>query len=209
MTQQASGSWIQNGGIPPDWKSEKKQFTKKRFRDRNGDVRGSEQSPSNESRDGLLRYETINENDNYSGSEGVSEMNENFETPFIRRKNQKLGIRSPNLRLVGKSQSPFANIGKSTAEKAPRSTFLPTTFGADEAIYPTFICPRCKTRQREFFTVENAAGHLEGPGSYLALYFAVYVTCSLFIFGLEEGWKPLDCIYFAVITLTTAGLVRT
>jgi hypothetical protein len=47
---------------------------------------------------------------------------------------------------------------------------------------------------------------VDGAGSYLTLYFAIYVTCSLFVFGLEEGWMPLDCIYFAVITLTTAGL---
>lgn len=105
------------------------------------------------------------------------------------------------------SQSPFANIGKKSAERAPRSTFLPATYQVDDPNYPTFICPRCKSRQREFFTVDNAAGRLEGPGSYLALYFAIYVICSLFIFGLEEGWMPLDCIYFAVITLTTAGLV--
>jgi hypothetical protein len=32
------------------------------------------------------------------------------------------------------------------------------------------------------------------------------VISSLFIFGLEEGWETGDCIYFAVVTLTTAGL---
>jgi len=47
---------------------------------------------------------------------------------------------------------------------------------------------------------------MEGPGGYLAFYFFIYVVAALFIFGLEEGWQPLDCIYFAVITLTTAGL---
>jgi Ion channel len=103
------------------------------------------------------------------------------------------------------SHNPFANFGKQSAEKAPRAAFLPFTHDQDKE-YQTFICPRCKTRQREFFTVENVAGQLEGPGSYLALYFFIYVMCSLFIFGLEEGWMPLDCIYFAVITLTTAGL---
>jgi hypothetical protein len=34
------------------------------------------------------------------------------------------------------SQSPFANIGKPSAEKAPRSAFLPTVF-SDDANYPT------------------------------------------------------------------------
>jgi len=29
---------------------------------------------------------------------------------------------------------------------------------------------------------------------------------AIYIFGKEEGWPPLDCVYFAVITLTTAGL---
>jgi hypothetical protein len=115
----------------------------------------------------------------------------------------------PQFRPKRQSLSPLANIGKKSAERAPRSSFLPTvTYEANDPDHPTFVCPRCKTRQREFFTVENAAGRLEGPGSYLALYFAIYVICSLFIFGLEEGWMPLDCTYFAVITLTTAGLVR-
>lgn len=101
--------------------------------------------------------------------------------------------------------SPFANMGQKSAEKASRSVFLPSSY-EDNPNYATFICPRCNTRQREFFTVDNAASQMEGAGSYLALYFAIYVMCSLFIFGLEEGWVPLDCIYFAVITLTTAGL---
>jgi hypothetical protein len=103
--------------------------------------------------------------------------------------------------------SPFANFGKKSADKVPRSAFLPEAFVGedDEKKYPTYICPRCKTRQRAFFTVENAETKIKGPTSYLALYFAVYVICSLFIFGLEEGWMPLDCVYFAVVTLTTAG----
>ncbi|KAL7521155.1 hypothetical protein ACHAWX_005850 [Stephanocyclus meneghinianus] len=71
---------------------------------------------------------------------------------------------------------------------------------------PTFFCPNCKTRQRAFFDVTTAAGQFESPLGYLALYFALYVTSVLFVFGLEEGWTPLDCVYFAVITLTTAGL---
>uniref|UniRef100_A0A7S4MTB1 Potassium channel domain-containing protein n=1 Tax=Odontella aurita TaxID=265563 RepID=A0A7S4MTB1_9STRA len=86
---------------------------------------------------------------------------------------------------------------------APRMSVVPEE-EADK--YTTFICPRCHTRQREFFTVDSAPGQFEGPAGYLAFYFAVYVIASLFVFGLEEGWAPLDCVYFAVITVTTAGL---
>lgn len=71
---------------------------------------------------------------------------------------------------------------------------------------PTFICPRCKTRQRSFIDVTSAASQFESPLGYLTLFFSLYLVSVLFVFGLEEGWRPLDCIYFAVITLTTAGL---
>jgi len=102
--------------------------------------------------------------------------------------------------------SPFANLGKGSS-KAPRAEFMPSTLLVehDPDRYPTYICPRCKTRQREFFSVLDAPNQFSGATGYLALYFALYVVASLFIFGLEEGWKPLDCIYFAVVTLTTAG----
>ncbi|GKZ00669.1 hypothetical protein MPSEU_001019000 [Mayamaea pseudoterrestris] len=107
------------------------------------------------------------------------------------------------------SNNPFANIGKTSVEKAKRAMFLPQTSSVGEQEgknYHFYVCPRCKTRQREFFTVDDAPRQLEGPGSYLALYFSIYVIASLFIFGLEEGWETGDCIYFAVVTLTTAGL---
>eukprot|EP00934_Nitzschia_sp_Nitz4_P009462 Nitzschia sp. Nitz4//scaffold46_size129759//117223//121400//NITZ4_003525-RA/size129759-augustus-gene-0.28-mRNA-1//-1//CDS//3329552667//9452//frame0 len=101
--------------------------------------------------------------------------------------------------------SPFANIGKRFT-KADRKRFLPA--GLNDAIdkYPTFICPVCKTRQREFFTVSTAPLQFESASGYIAFYFTVYVIAALYIFGLQEGWSKLDCIYFAVITLTTAGL---
>lgn len=92
------------------------------------------------------------------------------------------------------------------SEQAVLRSHAKTTERTIPSTLPTYICPRCGTRQREFFTTDNVAGSFEGPASYLALYFSIYVICSLFIFGLEEGWMPLDCIYFAVLTLTTAGL---
>ena len=95
--------------------------------------------------------------------------------------------------------SPFANIGKSV-EKADRVRFLPQTTPAwqrDEQSYPTYICPGCKTRQREFFTVSSAPQQFESPGGYIAIYFGIYVVAALYIFGLQEGWGKLDCIYFA------------
>jgi hypothetical protein len=90
--------------------------------------------------------------------------------------------------------SPFANIGKTSAEKASRAAFFPKTMLTEEEAnaIPTYTCPRCKTVQRAFFSVSDAPKQMEGPGGYLALYFAIYVVSSLFIFGLEEGWEPLD-----------------
>lgn len=76
----------------------------------------------------------------------------------------------------------------------------------DDKKYPTFFCPNCKTKQRAFLSVATASEQHSTPLGYLALYFAVYMIASLFVFGLEEGWQPLDCVYFSVITLTTAGL---
>lgn len=104
--------------------------------------------------------------------------------------------------------SSFANMGKKSSEKANRALYLPdvSMTEAQGKDYHYYICPRCKTRQREFFTVDNAPHQLEGPTSYLALYFSIYVLSSLFIFGLEEGWESGDCIYFAVVTLTSCGL---
>jgi hypothetical protein len=104
--------------------------------------------------------------------------------------------------------SPFQNIGKNSTEKANRSTFLPksSVIEDDPQSCATYVCPNCRTIQREFFTVADAPRQLDSASGYIALYFGTYVVASLFIFGLEEGWEPLDCIYFAVVTLTTAGL---
>ena len=105
--------------------------------------------------------------------------------------------------------SPFLPNVKKTAHKFDRRQFLPQTSCAHESAdnkYPTYICPICKTRQREFFTVSSAPKQFESAGIYVSLFFAVYVIISLYVFGLQEGWGKLDCIYFAVITLTTAGL---
>ncbi len=51
--------------------------------------------------------------------------------------------------------------------------------------YPTFTCPKCKTVQREFFTVTSAAKEFEGSAGYLVIYFVLYMVLSLFIFGIE------------------------
>ena len=84
--------------------------------------------------------------------------------------------------------SPFANIGKSTG-KADRRRFLPqTTVILDDAggnKFPTYICPNCKTVQREFFTVSDAPRQFESASFYVGLYFGIYVVAALYIFGLQ------------------------
>ena len=54
--------------------------------------------------------------------------------------------------------------------------------------YPTFTCPRCKTVQREFFTVASAPKEFESPAGYLVSYFVIYMIMSLFIFGMEVSF---------------------
>ena len=72
--------------------------------------------------------------------------------------------------------------------------------------FPTFYCPNCKTYQRDYINFATATGQYDTPIGYLVLYFAMYLVASLAVFGFEEGWSAIDCIYFSVITLTTAGL---
>lgn len=113
------------------------------------------------------------------------------------------------------------SIFDTSCEKTKSHLYLSPTYHKDQFYFydnegikqkfPTFMCPNCGTEQRMFFTADDAADYVNqnnagGAGGYLAFYFFIYVILSLFIFGMEEGWKPIDCIYFAVITLTTAGL---
>jgi hypothetical protein len=117
-------------------------------------------------------------------------------------------VRFTDPSVMDHNASPFANFGKA-AEKVDRRRFLPQTSAVsndDDKTYPTYVCPNCKTRQREFFDFHSAPAQFESPGGYIALYFGIYVIVALYIFGLQEGWGKLDCFYFAVITLTTAGL---
>ncbi len=94
-------------------------------------------------------------------------------------------------------ESPLGNIGKQFT-KADRRRFLPSSgLDEDDEKYPTFVCPICKTRQRAFFTVSNAPRQFESASGYIAFYFGIYVIAALYIFGLQEGWGKLDCIYFA------------
>jgi hypothetical protein len=204
-------SYDSNGAVvedPRDRNKYEKRYGKHRRQNRSINIQTVDAGSTHKLTDGYDRFNGGEDNNSDSdNSKSAFDSEEENEALFKRRQRDDSTVRGPNARKKGNTISPFANIGKSSAEKAARSTFLPTSYGPDDQRYSTFVCPRCKTRQREFFTIENVAGRLEGPGSYLALYFSVYVICSLFIFGLEEGWKPLDCIYFAVITLTTAGLV--
>jgi Ion channel len=142
---------------------------------------------------------------------------ESIRLPLLRQdlqldNNEERGSLRQSLRMGPGSRTDrralFANIGKRISQKANLARFLPhkSILDDDPQKHPTFTCPRCKTRQRAFFSVGDAPQQFETTSGYLAFYFAFYVVASLFIFGLEEGWAPLDCVYFAVITLTTTGL---
>jgi Ion channel len=118
-------------------------------------------------------------------------------------------LRESRNRHLPDHSPPSSSNQRSPGPKFDRRQFLPQTSRIDdreEVNYPTYICPVCKTRQREFFTVSSAPRHVGSAWGYIALYSTIYVVASLYIFGLQEGWSRLDCIYFAVITLTTAGL---
>uniref|UniRef100_A0A7S4VYN3 Potassium channel domain-containing protein n=1 Tax=Ditylum brightwellii TaxID=49249 RepID=A0A7S4VYN3_9STRA len=124
---------------------------------------------------------------------------------FARRQQER--IKRQEKERIRKLESHIKSISSVTSDRT-KSSYKPSILVPDDEIdkYPTYICPRCKTRQREFFSVATAPRQFDGPAGYLAFYFAIYVLASLFIFGLEEGWPALECVYFAVITLTTAGL---
>lgn len=93
--------------------------------------------------------------------------------------------------------SPFSNIVGKRFGKDERRKFLPHSVMENEDKYQTFVCPICQTRQREFFTVTNAPRQFESASGYIAFYFGIYVISALYVFGLQEGWGKLDCIYFA------------
>jgi hypothetical protein len=112
----------------------------------------------------------------------------------------QLGGQFHKVTRSARSESILKNIGKKfSPQKVNRAAFMPdTTFLPDgtKKKCQYYTCPRCGSRQREFITVSSAPRQLEGTSSYLALYFAVYVISSLFIFGLEEGWES-KCVYLA------------
>jgi hypothetical protein len=154
---------------------------------------GSETSP-------LIRSRTTN----YDGERSDSQLymssshTHEFEPTDQRRRSRPMVILSPLLQEGRKvfEASSFATIGNRVG-KADRRSFLPESALDDDEKYPTFVCPVCQTRQREFFTVTNAPRQFQSASGYIAFYFGIYVIASLYIFGLQEGWGKLDCIYFA------------
>jgi hypothetical protein len=169
-----------------------------------GEYTGEENDSDSDSNDGEPRMSVLENRLPYpTDAHDLDDFERHFEDRQVRGAHQNIRRTSSPRR-----PSPFENIGKNSTEKANRKTFMPqsSVIGDDPKAYATYMCPRCRTVQREFFTVADAPRHVETASGYLALYFAIYVIASLFIFGLEEGWEPLDCIYFAVVTLTTAGL---
>ena len=68
-----------------------------------------------------------------------------------------------------------------------------TKLGEEDANQtPMFYCPNCKTKQRDFINFATASGVYDSPQTMLGAGFALYLVASLFVFGLVEGWRPLD-----------------
>jgi hypothetical protein len=121
-----------------------------------------------------------------SGSESSASIENIRSGLFQAHVHPSAGKTSP-LKVIRHHTSPFANIGKST-EKADRRRFLPQTSSLGnegEKTFPTYICPACKTRQREFYSVTNAPRQFESASGYIAFYFGIYVIAALYIFGLQ------------------------
>ena len=56
----------------------------------------------------------------------------------------------------------------------------------EEDLYPTYICPRCRTKQREFFTVASVRKDPKsGSGGWMVGIFIIYMVGALFLFGWE------------------------
>ncbi len=75
----------------------------------------------------------------------------------------------------------------------------------DDRNYPTYTCPRCNTKQRQFFTVNSAPKkYLSGPGAYIGVIFAIYIIGSLFIFGVEVSQLVFEFLHFTKNTNLTS-----
>ena len=155
--------------------------------------------------DSDLQYSPASTPDNFLRQVRFNSPRKN--SPFID------GVVDPNTPMLSvrndSVRSKLSQMRRTLSKGKLAQLYAPIDIGAQDDKYGQeqyHKCPRCGALQREFFGVNNAPTQFDSPAGYLALYFGIYVVASFFLFGIEEGWKPLDCVYFAVITLTTTGL---
>jgi len=101
--------------------------------------------------------------------------------------------------LAGSLEKPsaFRSLHSSIREK----------LGIESKVDPkheTFVCPTCRRRQRRFFTMTSSAP-MGNPLFLIVVLLIAYFVTSITIFGAREEWSQIDCVYFAMITLTTVG----
>jgi hypothetical protein len=71
----------------------------------------------------------------------------------------------------------------------------------EEDVYPTYICPRCSTKQREFFTVASVHKDSKGgSGGWMVVIFITYMVGALFLFGWEVCFISFLSIQFPPCT---------